>query len=456
MSSPYNAAQWRLPVLVALVAAAFLIFSGVAIALYEEDLYRAQQVKAFTEQASILAANETAAVIFDDRKAAQEYVDAMKVNPELQAVAIYDNAGRLMAQTSRVGALPQNMRDISQLSRLGLLAISVPIVQQKVKIGTVYLWATEEPQQRKVARYLGIALLVVMGALVLLVLGISQRALAKANAELELRADNLAELNAKLQSEMEERRKTEEALRQSQKMEAIGQLSGGIAHDFNNLLMIAMGNLQLLRKRLGEEGQSLARYIESAEEGLRRAASLTQRLLAFARRQPLTPKPVDLSALIDGMSELIHQSVGSHVETTFRLDAQWPVLCDVNQMENVILNLAINARDAMPNGGRLVFETHDVADVTPPFDADGFASGDYVELRVRDNGTGMDEETRRQAIDPFFTTKPLGQGTGLGLSTAFGFVRQSGGYLGIESTPGSGTMITILLPRSAEDEGRKR
>ena len=454
MSNPHSAAQWRVPVMLALVAAAFLIFSGVGIALYEESLYRAQQEKDFSEQASILAANETAAVIFDDRKAAQEYVEAMTVNPELQAVAIYNNAGKLIAQTSRVGALPQNRKDVSRMSQLGLLAISVPIVQENLKIGTVYLWATEEAPQRKIARYLGIALLVVMGALVLVVLGVSQRALAQANAELELRADNLAALNAQLKSEMEERRKTEEALRQSQKMEAIGQLSGGIAHDFNNLLMIAMGNLQLLRKRMGEGSAPLTRYIESAEEGLRRAASLTQRLLAFARRQPLSPKPIDLSALIEGMNELIHQSVGTHVEAAFQLDARWLVLCDVNQMENVILNLAINARDAMPNGGRLSFQTRDVAGMVPPLDADGFAGGDYVELRVRDNGVGMDEETRRQAIDPFFTTKPLGQGTGLGLSTAFGFVRQSGGYLGIESARGSGTMIVILLPRAAEDESR--
>jgi signal transduction histidine kinase len=251
---------------------------------------------------------------------------------------------------------------------------------------------------------------------------------------------------------MEERRKTEEALRQSQKMEAIGQLSGGIAHDFNNLLMIAMGNLQLLQKRLGEEARPLTRYIESAEEGLRRAANLTQRLLAFARRQPLTPKPVNLSALIDGMRELIHQSAGEHVEVVLNLRAVWPTLCDVNQMENVILNLAINARDAMPDGGRLEIETRDVANMVPPLEPDDAAAADYIELRVRDNGSGMDEETRRQAIDPFFTTKPLGQGTGLGLSTAFGFVRQSGGHLGIESEPGSGTTITILLPRAAEDE----
>ncbi|HEY4126217.1 MAG TPA: ATP-binding protein [Rhizomicrobium sp.] len=454
MSNPHSAAQWRVPVLLALIAAAFLIFSGVAIALYEENIYRTQQVKDFTEQASILAANETAAVIFDDRKSAQEYVDAMRVNPELQAVGVYNKAGELMAQTSRVGAMPDNLRDMPKFSKQGLLALSVPIAQENVKIGTVYIWATEETQQRRVARYLGIGLLVIMGALVLIVLSVSQRALARANVELELRAETLAVLNAQLQNEMEERRKTEEALRQSQKMEAIGQLSGGIAHDFNNLLMIAMGNLQLLQRRLGEDAKPLTRYIESAEEGLRRAASLTQRLLAFARRQPLTPKAANLSELISGMSELIRQSVGTHVETVLALDATWLVLCDVNQMENVILNLAINARDAMPNGGQLAIETRDISDVTPPLDSDGFATGDYVELRVRDNGAGMDEETRRQAIDPFFTTKPLGQGTGLGLSTAFGFVRQSGGYLGIESTPGSGTMITILLPRAINDEGR--
>ncbi|MBS0273150.1 MAG: hybrid sensor histidine kinase/response regulator [Proteobacteria bacterium] len=452
MSNPHSASQWRIPVLLALIAAAFLIFSGVAIALYEENIYRAQQVKDFTEQASILAANETAAVVFGDRKAAQEYVDAMKVNPELQAVAVYDRSGRLMASTSRVGPVPYDLGNISQLSKLGLLAISVPVAQQKVKIGTVYIWATEETPQRRTARYLGIGLLVVMGALVLIVLGVSQRALARANRELEARAESLAVLNLQLQTEMEERRKTEEALRQSQKMEAIGQLSGGIAHDFNNLLMIAMGNLQLLQRRLGEDAKPLARYIESAEEGLRRAANLTQRLLAFARRQPLTPRPVNLSGLIEGMRELIDQSVGHRVETALKLDAQWSTLCDVNQMENVILNLAINARDAMPDGGKLSIETTDLSGLTPPLGADGFATGDYIELRVCDDGEGMSEDTRRQAIDPFFTTKPMGQGTGLGLSTAFGFVRQSGGYLGIESAPGSGTIITILLPRSTSDE----
>jgi signal transduction histidine kinase len=156
--------------------------------------------------------------------------------------------------------------------------------------------------------------------------------------------------------------------------------------------------------------------------------------------------------LIEGMRELIHQSAGEHVDVVLNLTSAWRTLCDVNQMENVILNLAINARDAMPSGGRLEIATRDLTDMTPPLESDRSAKGDYIELLVRDTGSGMDEETRRQAIDPFFTTKPLGQGTGLGLSTAFGFVRQSGGYLGIESEPDEGTTITILLPRTAENE----
>ena len=452
--TPPTSMPWRIPTLVALIAAAVLIFSGVAIAVYEEGLYRAQQARAFTEQASILAADETAAVTFDDRKSAQEYVDAMRVNPELQAVAIYNNAGRLMAQTSRIGDVPASLRDVGRWQGRGFLTITVPIAQENVRIGTVYLWATTEPMQRKFARYLFLGLLGVMGILVLIVLGVSQRALGLANQELEQRAENFSTVNARLQTEMEQHRKTEEALRQSQKMEAIGQLSGGIAHDFNNLLMIAMGNLQLLQRKLGKEKADLTRYIESAEEGLRRAASLTQRLLAFARRQPLTPRAVSLSDLVSGMTELIHQSVGERVTPSFVLDATWRTLCDTNQMENVILNLAINSRDAMPEGGKLLLETRDVPNAPAPPHADVFVPGDYVELVVRDNGLGMTENTRRQAIDPFFTTKPLGRGTGLGLSTAFGFVRQSGGYLSIESAPGAGTMITILMPRAqTDDEG---
>jgi signal transduction histidine kinase len=246
---------------------------------------------------------------------------------------------------------------------------------------------------------------------------------------------------------MEERAKAEEALRQSQKMEAVGQLSGGIAHDFNNLLTIMRGNLQLLEKRLAQGRTDVQRYLDGANEGFRRAAYLTQRILAFSRRQPLSPLPVDLSSLVSGMMELLRHSVGERVEIDTKLNARWWTLCDANQMENVVINLAINARDAMPEGGRVTVETDDVRMDAPLADVEGMSGGEYVRLRVSDTGIGMTEEVRQKAIDPFFTTKPQGQGTGLGLSMTFGYIRQSNGFMKIDSVPGAGTTLTIFMPR---------
>jgi signal transduction histidine kinase len=216
--------------------------------------------------------------------------------------------------------------------------------------------------------------------------------------------------------------------------------------------MIVKGNLRLLRRKLGEEQGPAGSYITSADEALDRAAYLTQRVLAFSRRQPLTPQQVHLSALAVGESELLRHSVGEKAEISLRLNGTWPTVCDINQMENVILNLAINARDAMPNGGRLVIETSDVTltQAPPELESQNFLAGDYASLTVIDTGMGMSEEVRRRAVDPFFTTKPQGKGTGLGLSMTFGFVRQSGGYLLIESAPDKGTAITILMPRDRE------
>jgi signal transduction histidine kinase len=302
--------------------------------------------------------------------------------------------------------------------------------------------------QRRLARYGAVMLLAVMAALMLTVLATGQLALAKANRELEQKAGDLANANRKLQSEMEERAKAEDALRQSQKMEAIGQLSGGIAHDFNNLLTIVKGNLQLMQRRIAQGRTDVQRYVDSATEGLNRAANLTQRILAFSRRQPLSPQPVNLSRLIEDMAELLRHSVGHNVVLETRLAADWWTLCDPNQMENVLLNLAINARDAMPEGGKLSIETSNRRVETPRRSFEEVAAGDYVRVTVHDSGTGMTEEVRRKAIDPFFTTKPLGQGTGLGLSMSFGYVRQSNGSFTIDSEPGKGTTITILMPRS--------
>jgi signal transduction histidine kinase len=433
---------WSPSVFVALVAAIILLVAGVLMAVYEEKLYSAQQTKSVREQAQILAASVTAAIVFDDRRAAQEYVDALTANPELQAGGVYDGTGRMLAGFARGGSrLPKSVSAEGARLGDGFVDISVPASQNGAKVGTVMLRAVTEPAERRYARYGGLILLVTMGALVIAVLSFSQAALGR-------RAQQLSSMNIRLQEEMEERRKTEEALRQSHKMEAVGQLSGGIAHDFNNLIMIVKGNLRLLKRKIGAEAEAAGTYIASAEAALDRATHLTQRILAFSRRQPLTPQRVNFSTLAQGLSQLIRHSVGEQVDIVMRLNGEWSTLCDINQMENVILNLAINARDAMPDGGRLTIETRDVTLKDPPPEVEGeFVPGDYVALAVADTGTGMPDDVRRRAVDPFFTTKPQGKGTGLGLSMTFGFVRQSGGYLVIESAPGRGTTITILMPR---------
>jgi signal transduction histidine kinase len=362
----------------------------------------------------------------------------------LQGAAIYGGAGRLLASFAHDTHLPPRLTKPQTGFGPGYIDIAVPAGQNGTRAGLVLLRAVTEPAERRYARYAGLILLATMGALVIAVLSFAQ-------AQLSRRAQQLANANTRLQEEMEERRKTEEALRQSHKMEAIGQLSGGIAHDFNNLIMIVKGNLRLLQRKLSDR-DSAAVYITSADEALDRAAHLTQRILAFSRRQPLTPERVHLSTLAQGLSELLRHSVGEKVEIILRLNGTWFTRCDIGQMEHVILNLAINARDAMPEGGRLVIETRDVtlAAAPPEVESQNFVPGDYASLTVIDTGTGMTEDVRHRAVDPFFTTKPQGKGTGLGLSMTFGFVRQSGGHLVIESAPGRGTTMTVLMPRDRE------
>ncbi len=253
-----------------------------------------------------------------------------------------------------------------------------------------------------------------------------------------------------LHAEALEREQTEAALRRSQKMEAVGQLTGGIAHDFNNMLQAIGGSLELMRRRIGQGRiDEAGQFVDAARQMVKRAAALTNRLLAFARRQTLQPHAVKPDDLIEGMADLIRRTTGSGIAVELRMgDGIWTVLCDPNQLENVLLNLAINARDAMPEGGRLTIGTQDVSlsetDVAGQEEA---RPGDYVEISVADTGTGMDEATRTRAFEPFFTTKPLGQGTGLGLSQLYGFVRQSDGIVRLDSAPGQGTVVRLYLPR---------
>ncbi|MCR0981128.1 ATP-binding protein [Roseomonas populi] len=251
--------------------------------------------------------------------------------------------------------------------------------------------------------------------------------------------------------EAEQRRLAEELLRQSQKMEAVGQLTGGLAHDFNNLLTGIIGSLDLIQRRI-EQGRSeeLGRYIAASKAAAGRAAALTHRLLAFSRRQTLDPKPIALNQLIAGMEELVVRTVGPAIELRSALQEDlWATLVDPNQLENALLNLCINARDAMPQGGRLTIGTANASLRGHAAGALELAPGDYVLLDVEDTGTGMSEEVMQRAFDPFFTTKPLGQGTGLGLSMIYGFARQSGGQVRIESELGRGTRMRLYLPRHA-------
>jgi hypothetical protein len=242
---------------------------------------------------------------------------------------------------------------------------------------------------------------------------------------------------------------TEEALLQSQKMEAVGQLTGGIAHDFNNLLTGIVGSLDLLQTRLRQgRTENVGRYINAAMTSANRAAALTHRLLAFARRQPLVPKTVDANQLVASLEDLLRRTIGETIDLAIvAADDLWSTLCDPNQLESALLNLAINARDAMPDGGKLVIATSNARLDSVTADSPALLPGDYICIDVTDTGVGMSAEVAARAFDPFFTTKPIGQGTGLGLSMIYGFARQSNGHATIESRIGQGTSVRLYLPR---------
>nr|WP_229205798.1 PAS domain-containing hybrid sensor histidine kinase/response regulator [Duganella sp. Leaf126] len=241
----------------------------------------------------------------------------------------------------------------------------------------------------------------------------------------------------------------EAALRQAQKMEAVGQLTGGLAHDFNNILAGISGSLELLKIRLAQGRiADVERHLAGAQGAVKRAASLTQRLLAFSRRQTLAPKPACVHRIVAGMQELIRGSVGPGIALETAVGASlWPTFVDVSQLENALLNLCINARDAMPDGGAIAIRADNLQLDEAAAVQRGLAVGDYVALSVRDTGVGMTADVSARAFEPFFTTKPMGQGTGLGLSMVYGFAGQSGGAVRIYSQPGQGTEVCLYLPR---------
>jgi signal transduction histidine kinase/ActR/RegA family two-component response regulator len=275
----------------------------------------------------------------------------------------------------------------------------------------------------------------------------AERAEVLENAVRE-RTQELWEANQALKGEMVERQAAEAQLRQVQKMEAVGQLTGGIAHDFNNMLAVVVGGIDLAQRRLNGPRREVLAHLHNAMEGATRAAALTRRLLSFARSEPLLPERVDSRELIQGMSDLLDRTLGERVRIKVDVAAEtWPIYVDPHQLENAMVNLAVNARDAMDGQGSMRIATENVT--LAANEVGDIQAGDYVRISVSDTGCGMTPEVRDRAFEPFFTTKPVGKGTGLGLSQIFGFAHQSGGEVGIESAVGKGTTVSIYLPRTA-------
>jgi signal transduction histidine kinase len=421
------------------LSAATLLMLGVALGARTELAYRHQATRQVVVQAGILASEVSVALAYDDVATVGQYVNALHANPDIAAAAVYDAAGRPVTVYRRRGAIPApplaGPMEIRSTPRT--VTVSTPVAEQGVRLGTVYLTTVPEPVTDILARHSGLALLTVMAFLLLAMV-------TRASSQLRRRAEELARANDRLTVEMAERARAEEALRQSQKMEALGQLTGGIAHDFNNLLQAVQGAFELILRKPGDA--KVPRWAENGLHAAERGASLTRQLLAFSRSQRLELKPFVVSDLVASMRELLARTLGPDIELTFDLDdARVAVLSDRTQLELAVLNLAINARDAMGARGRMMIATR-VRRVT---DGDPrLTPGEYVELRVSDTGPGMSPEIAERAFDPFFTTKGVGKGTGLGLSQVYGVARQAGGLARIESEPGKGTTVAVFLRRS--------
>ena len=307
---------------IALIIALVLVVAGVMMAIYIDRFNTEQKTDEVNVQARILASTVTAALQFGDQTAAREYVNALRTNPEIQVVAVYDGDGRLFVSDVRAPGVspPADISAARPGSADGRLIVTAPVELAGKQIGTVYLGTTTEALGPRIQRYGVIVLLITMASLVVGVLAISQSQLSRVNAELSDRARDLAAANRDLQIQIDQRERAEEALRQSQKMEAIGQLTGGVAHDFNNLLQVILGNLDRLRRRhkpgdgSPRAERDFLRMTDAAIQGAQRAAQLTQRMLAFSRRQPLVPKPIDVNRLVQGMSEMLSRTLGETIQ----------------------------------------------------------------------------------------------------------------------------------------------
>jgi len=426
--------EFRFNRTLAFVTAILVLVLGLAIGIANETAFSRQKLIELDTQARILAQSVAAPVMFSDAIAARENAVALAENPEVNAVAVYDQRGALIASFRRDGAaeLPDAPVERAAAYSGAFFDAVRAVTEGGQTYGYVYLRLRREPLPARLGRYAPIALLVLMAALVLAVAGAAQGALIRARDELERRAADLAKANQSLEAEIEQRKDAEEALIQSRKMEAIGQLTGGVAHDFNNLLMVVSGGLRMLGRH--EEPERRRSIMEAMQQAVERGAGLTRQLLAFARRQAVELQAVAIDARINGMRPLLERSLRADILLDINVPDDLPhVKTDPGQLELAILNLCVNARDAMPKGGVITISARRSGEST-------------VDLSVRDTGGGIAPEILGRVFEPYFTTKPIGQGTGLGLSQVYGFAQQSGGAVRIESTLGAGTTAILTLP----------
>ena len=421
-------AQMATP-LAAVLIALLLLAASVAVAFQLERVGQLEKARQSAVQAQILASGIAAPLAFDDDVALQEYLNALRADPQITAAAAFRPDGTLVTGYARPPARLPSRNALAEPRIVGnTLIVTAPVLQGNMKLGSVYLQSTVDSWSRRVTRYLGLAVIAVLASLLIVVLAASYASLRKAHQE--------------LQNEIANRMQAEEALRQSQKMEAMGQLTGGVAHDFNNLLMVASGGLDLMERT--DDPVKIAKLKAGIRQAVDRGSKLTKQLLAFARRSPLKPEVIDLRERVSGMDALLERSLGEGIRVAMHLPGDlWPVEVDASELEVAILNIVLNARDAMPRGGVIVIEAANAP-------GDG-KRGDCVQLALTDQGSGIPVDQVTKIFEPFYTTKGVGQGTGLGLSQVYGFVRASGGDVRVDSIEGRGTTITLILPRTTKN-----
>ena len=405
--------------------ALLLLAAAMLLAWQSERRQNEEQVRQTSISAQILASSLAGALAFDDEVTAREYLNAMSFDKNVLAAGIYNEQGVLLAGFTRRGEeLPQRIGPREpQIDGLKLGVVE-PVREGNLELGQVYLRTSVEPLAARISRYLAIGIILLLAALLIVILGAATAAARASNRE--------------LQEQIAAREEAEMKLHQAQKMEALGQLTGGVAHDFNNLLMAASSGLELLGRAKNEERRE--RLKEGIRDALDRGARITQQLLAFSRRQPLQTEVVHMNRHMAKLAELLDHSLHESVSVKFAVaDDVWPVEIDVSQFDVAILNLAVNAKDAMPKGGEICITAHNRRGALDGEDA--------VEIAVEDEGTGMPAEAMAKAFEPFFTTKEVGRGTGLGLSQVYGFAHGAGGTASIDSRPGAGTKVAMLLPR---------